>query len=212
MDDGRAHVAEPSGPPVGGVVVVHDWYGRLPHVRQACDDLAEAGLLALAPDLYDGRATTDPGQAERLMAALDADRARARLADATDELRARTGGRRVGALGFSMGGTLVLEAATSGRFDAAAAYYAALQPRQHRPIRCPVLLQLAEVDDWEPPDTPERFAAELRAAGTEVETHTWPGTEHSFANPDVPLHAPGPAAEAWAITVGFLRRHLATDP
>ena len=212
MDDGRAHVAEPSGPPVGGVLVVHDWYGRLPHVRQACDDLAEAGLLALAPDLYDGRTTTDPGEAERLMAALEGGRARTRLADATDELRARTGGRRVGALGFSMGGMLVLEEATRGKFNAVAAYYAALQPREHPPIRCPVLLHLAEVDDWEPPDVPERFAAELRAAGTEVETHTWPATEHSFANPDVPLHAPGPAAEAWVITVGFLRRHLATDP
>jgi carboxymethylenebutenolidase len=209
MDDGRAHVAEPSGPPAGGVLVVHDWYGRLPHVRQACDDLAEAGLLALAPDLYDGRTTTE---AERLMAALEDGRARARLADATDELRARTGGRRVGALGFSMGGTLVLQEATTGRFDAVAAYYAALLARGYPPIRCPVLLHLAEVDDWEPPDLPERFAAELRAAGTEVETHTWPGAEHSFANPDVPLHAPGPAAEAWTITVGFLRRHLATDP
>jgi carboxymethylenebutenolidase len=212
MDDGRTHVAEPSGAPAGGVLVVHDWYGRLPHVRRACDDLAEAGLLALAPDLYGGRTTTDPGQAERLMAALEGGGATARLADATDELRARTGGRRVGALGFSMGGTLVLQEATRGKFDAVAAYYAALQPRHHPPIRCPVLMHLAEVDDWEPPDLPERFAAELRAAGTEVETHTWPGTEHSFANPDVPLHAPGPAAEAWAITVGFLRRHLATDP
>lgn len=212
MDDGRAYVAEPVGPPVGGVLVVHDWYGRLPHVGQACDDLAEAGLLALAPDLYDGRTTTDPGQAERLMAALEGGRARARLADATDELRARTGGRRVGALGFSMGGTLVLEEATTGRFDAVAAYYAALQARQHPPIRCPVLLHFAEVDDWEPPDLPERFAAELRACGTEVETHSWPGTEHSFANLDVPLQAPGPAAGAWAITAGFLRRHLATGP
>jgi carboxymethylenebutenolidase len=212
MDDGRAHVAEPSGPPVGGVLVAHDGYGRLPHVRQACDDLAGAGLLALAPDLYDGRTTTDLGQAERLMAALEGGRARARLADAADELRARTGGRRVGALGFSMGGTLVLEEATTGRLDAVAAYYAALQAGTHPPIRCPVLLHLAEVDDWEPPDALERFAAELRAVGTEVETHTWPGTVHSFANADVPLHAPGPAAEAWAITVGFLRRHLATDP
>jgi dienelactone hydrolase len=62
--------------------------------------------------------------------------------------------------------------------------------------------------DWEPPDTPERFAVELRAAGTEVEVHAWPETGHSFANPDVPAHAPAQAAEAWAVTVAFLRRHL----
>jgi carboxymethylenebutenolidase len=58
-DPGRA---EPS-PPVAGVLVAHDWYGLLPHVRGACDELAAAGLVALAPDLYDGRTTTDPEQA-----------------------------------------------------------------------------------------------------------------------------------------------------
>jgi carboxymethylenebutenolidase len=207
-DDGRAYVAEPAGPPAGGVVVVHDWFGRLPHVRLACDDLAEAGLVALAPDLYDGRTTTDPEQAEQLMGALDAGRAGARLAAAADELRGRTGGRRVGALGFSMGGSLVLLEATSGKLDAVAAYYAALEEHERAPIPCPVLLQLAEADDWEPPDTPERFAVGLRAAGTEVEVHTWPGTGHSFANRDVPAHAAAQAAEAWAVTVAFLRRHL----
>jgi carboxymethylenebutenolidase len=205
-EDVRDHLAEPSGPPVAGVLVVHDWYGLLPHVRRACDGLAVAGLLALAPDLYDGRSTTDAGEAERLMDALDGGRARARLAAAAEELRARTGGGRVGALGFSMGGMLVLQEATTGKLDAVAVYYAALG--EDAQIRCPVLLQLAEVDDWPTPDFPERFAGALRAAGTEVESHTWLGTEHSFANPDVPLHAPEQAAEAWAGTVAFLRRHL----
>jgi carboxymethylenebutenolidase len=208
MMDGGAYVAEPAGPPAGGVVVAHDWFGLLPHVRLACDGLAEGGLAALAPDLYDGRATTDPEQAERLMGALDAGRAGARLTAAADELRGRTGGRRVGALGFSMGGSLVLLEATTGKLDAVAAYYAALGEHERAPIPCPVLLQLAEVDDWDPPDTPERFAVELRAAGTEVEVHAWPGTGHSFANPDVAAHAPAQAAEAWAVTVAFLGRHL----
>ena len=47
------------------------------------------------------------------------------------------------------------------------------------------------------------------ATGTEVEVQVWPGTEHSFANGDVSLHAPDAAAEAWAITVRFLRDRLA---
>jgi dienelactone hydrolase len=37
----------------------------------------------------------------------------------------------------------------------------------------------------------------------------WPDTEHSFANSDVARHAPDAAAEAWAITVRFLRDCLA---
>lgn len=205
------YLAEPSGPATAGVLVVHDWYGLLPHVRASCDELAAAGLAALAPDLYDGRTTTDSGQAEALMEALDNDAARARLDAATADLRERAGGGPVGGLGFSMGGFLTLLQATTGAYDAAAVYYAALDPERAAAIRCPVLLQLAEVEEFDPPEFFDGFVAALRAAGTEVRARTWPGTEHSFANRDVPLHAPDQAAEAWADTVGFLRGHLTTE-
>src|SRR3712207_7468077 len=46
------------------VVVVHDWYGQLPHVRALCDDLASAGFTALAVDLYDGATAADEAEAE----------------------------------------------------------------------------------------------------------------------------------------------------
>lgn len=202
------YLAEPSGPATAGVLVVHDWYGLLPHVRASCDELAAAGLVALAPDLYDGRTTTDAGQAEALMEALDNDAARARLDAATADLRERAGGGPVGGLGFSMGGFLTLLQATTGAYDAAAVYYAALDPERAAAIRCPVLLQLAEAEEFDPPEFFDGFVAALRAAGTEVRVRTWPGTEHSFANRDVPLHAPDQAAEAWSDTVGFLRGHL----
>ena len=57
-DDHGFYLAGPSGPERAGVLVVHDWYGLLPHVRAACDELAAAGLVALALDLYDGRTAT----------------------------------------------------------------------------------------------------------------------------------------------------------
>ncbi|HVD16034.1 MAG TPA: dienelactone hydrolase family protein [Actinomycetota bacterium] len=202
------YLAEPSGPGRAGVLVLHDWYGLLAHVRTACDELAAAGLVALAPDLYDGRSTTDPEQAEALMEALEDAKTQARLDAATADLRERTGGGPVGGLGFSMGGFRTLLQATTGAYDAIAVYYAALDEEQAPSIRCPVLLHLAEHDEFDPPELYERFVAALRAAGTQVEARTWPGTEHSFANADVALYAPKPAAEAWSITVQFLRDHL----
>jgi carboxymethylenebutenolidase len=120
------YLAEPSGQGRAGVMVVHDWYGLLPHVRTACDELAAAGLVAVAPDLYGGRATTDPEQAEALMEAMDTAKARARLDATTADLRERTGGGPVGGLGFSMGGFRILLQATTGAYDAVAVYYAAL--------------------------------------------------------------------------------------
>jgi len=107
-----------------------------------------------------------------------------------------------------MGGFRVLLQATTGAFDAAAVYYAALDAEQAASIHCPVLLHLAERDEFDPPEVFDQFVAGLRAAGTPVEARTWPGTEHSFANADVALHAPTQAAEAWSITVRFLRDHL----
>jgi carboxymethylenebutenolidase len=202
------YLAEPSGPGRAGVLVLHDWYGLLAHVRTACDELAAAGLVALAPDLYDGRSTTDPEQAEAMMEALEDAKTQARLDAATADLRERTGGGPVGGLGFSMGGFRTLLQATTGAYDAIAVYYAALDEEQAPSIRCPVLLHLAEHDEFDPPELYERFVAALRAAGTQVEARTWPGTEHSFANADVALYAPKPAAEAWSITVQFLRDHL----
>jgi carboxymethylenebutenolidase len=202
------YLAEPSGPATAGVLVVHDWYGLLPHVRASCDELAAAGLAALAPDLYDGRTTTDAGEAEALMEALDNDAALARLDAATAGLRERAGGGPVGGLGFSMGGFLTLLQATTGAFDAVAVYYAALGPKQAAAIRCPVLLQLAEDEEFDPPEFFQGFIEALEAGGTEIRARTWPGTEHSFANSDVALHAPAQAAEAWTETVVFLRSHL----
>ena len=206
---GSGYLSEPesAGP---AVIVVHDYFGALPHIRERCDALALAGFMALAPDLYAGRSTTDPEQAEELLSQLDVGRARILLTSAARQLRAHPKVRpeRVGAVGFSAGGWLALLTATTGVLDAVVAYYAALGPGEQAPIPCPVLLHFAEVDEWEPADLPARFMAEARARGTPVADRTWPGTEHSFANADVPAWAPGPAADAWADTVAFLSRHL----
>jgi carboxymethylenebutenolidase len=198
-----------AGPPAAGVLVVHDWYGLLPHVRDACDELAAAGLVALAPDLYGGRTAADPEQAEALAEGLDRAAVPARLSEATGTLRARVDGGPVGVLGWSLGWSYAVGQATRGDVDAAAIYYAAGDEDDAARIRCPVLLHLAEHDEFDPPELYQGFVDALRAAGTEVEVHTWPGTEHSFANRDVPLHVPGAADEAWSITLGFLREHLA---
>jgi len=220
-DDQGFYLAEPSGPataggsgglkagpPAAGVVVVHDWYGQLPHVRAVADELAAAGLTALAVDLYDGRTATDPGQAETLADQMDRAAAPTRLDEAVAALKARTDGGPVGVLGWSLGGMYAVGLATRGELAAVALYYAAGDEDDAAKLHCPVLLHLAETDEFDPPEFYEGFVDALRAAGTEVEVHTWPGTEHSFANRDVALHAPDPAAEAWAITVRFLRDNL----
>src|SRR5438046_3220896 len=59
-----------SGP---GVLVLHAWWGLTEPFRQVCDRLAEAGFVALAPDLYRGKTTAAIEEAQALGAALDRD-------------------------------------------------------------------------------------------------------------------------------------------
>ena len=46
-------------PSDAGVILVHDWYGQLPHVRAAADALSTAGFVACATDLYGGEHDPD---------------------------------------------------------------------------------------------------------------------------------------------------------
>jgi len=198
--------------PTGGVVVVHDRYGALPHLRARCELLARSGMTALAPDLYGGRFTIDEAEAEHLAAQLDPDLAVTRLLGAVEYLR-RRGVERLGLLGFSTGGYLALQLITGVRVDATVTYYAALPADQWVPIGCPMQLHLAETDHFDPPELPEAFAEWLVAGGTDpVETYHYPGTRHGFANPDVAAYRPGSSELAWARTVRFLGSHLIWEP
>ena len=53
------------------VVVIQEWWGLNDQIRGVCDRFAAAGFNALAPDLYKGRVTAKPDEANHLMTGLD---------------------------------------------------------------------------------------------------------------------------------------------
>ena len=77
------------------------------------DRFAAEGFFALAPDLYHGETTTRPDEAERLLMALNIGRAIADLSSAVSYLFGLEGvsPKKVGVVGFCMGGQLALAAA-----------------------------------------------------------------------------------------------------
>ena len=109
---GRAsgYLAVPSGGAQSGpgVIVLQEWWGLVAQIKRTCDRFAEAGFLALAPDLYHGTTVplTEPDEAGKQMMALRMDDAAKDLSGAVDDVRRRTGRDKVGVIGFCMGGGL----------------------------------------------------------------------------------------------------------
>ena len=196
-----------TGAPV--VVVVHDWYGRLPWLTPYAEALASrGGFRVVVPDLYDGVATDDAGEADVLSEQVSGSAAREAIIGEIEAARA-DGSPRAGIIGFSMGGGLALQIAQLGEVDAAVAYYATLQAAQQGVIPCPVLLHFAEQDEWPETGSPEQFVSRLRENGTPVTQHGYAGTEHGFANASIPaLIDTRAAALAFARTTVFLETHL----
>jgi carboxymethylenebutenolidase len=198
------YFGEPGAPLV---VVVHDWFGRLPWLGQLGVSLASEGLQVAVPDFLAGRSTTDPLEARQLVEGIDIGAALAIIDDIIDEARLY-GTEKVGVLGFSTGGWLALVHAQGGEVDAVVAYYATISERHHGIIPCPLLLQYAEHDDWEHGGDPVSFTQRLEQHGTPTTLYTYLGTEHHFANTSQPAADSRAAALAHARTSAFFAAHL----
>ncbi len=48
----NAYYAEPEGQPPAAIIVIQEIFGINAGIRRKCDTLAEAGYLAVAPDLF----------------------------------------------------------------------------------------------------------------------------------------------------------------
>ena len=174
-----------SGP---GVIVVQEWWGLVPHIRDVADRFAAAGFTALAPDLYHGQSSTEPDGAGKLMMALNIETAAKDLSGAIDLLVQRTGRPKVGVVGYCMGGALALVAAAR-RPDSVAAcapYYGVIgwpsaQPDWSR-LAAKVVGEYAEHDDYAGPAASAAFQQTLRDLGHDATLHVHPGTHHAFFN------------------------------
>lgn len=207
------YLALPLGPGPG-VIVIQEWWGLVPHIKQIADRFAREGFVALAPDLYHGQATTSPDQAGKLMMALRIDEAEQDLRGAVRYLRTHPSNRsgKVGTVGFCMGGALSLFAASKNPdVDACVVFYGGhpnVTPDLEK-LRAPVLGLYAEKDTFVTPQSVKDLEARLKALGKRAEMHIYPGAQHAFFNDERPEVYDRKAAEdAWDRTVKFFTREL----
>ncbi|MGH9003742.1 MAG: dienelactone hydrolase family protein [Acidimicrobiia bacterium] len=211
-----AYVSLPPSGSGPGVVVIQEWWGLVPHIRDVADRLAAEGFVAMAPDLYHGEATTEPDEAGKLLMEMRLDEAAKEMAATVDALLAmpETTGDGVGAVGFCAGGGLALKLATIKPEVAACVCYYGF-PRQGMEwdlsaVKAAVLGHFAEHDDWAPRELADGMERELRAAGVDVTFHhDYSGTTHAFFNDSRPEVYDAEAADrSWRRTVEFFRAHL----
>ena len=205
-------------PPSGrgpGLIVIQEWWGLVGHIKALCDRFAEAGFVALAPDMYHGEQTTSPDQAGKLLMALNIAEAGKDLRGAANYLLAHPSvePRKVGTIGFCMGGQLALYAAQElGDVITAAVDFYGIHPAVRidpARVKVPVLAHFGTRDTSIPLDGARALAAGVEAAGGHFEMHVYEAG-HAFFNDARPqVYDAANAALAWDRTLTFLRARLA---
>ncbi|MDO9313944.1 MAG: dienelactone hydrolase family protein [Burkholderiaceae bacterium] len=219
--DGRGiegYLSEPAhSDDAAAVVVIQEWWGVNEQIRGVADRFAQAGYIALVPDLYRGKATVEAEEAHHLMGGLDfGDAASQDIRGAVQFLKARS--RKVGLTGFCMGGALTLLALTKvPEVDAGVVWYGypPLEFIDTSAIRAPMLAHWATDDEFFPIATVDALEQKLQAAGVRYSGHRYLA-KHAFANETAvgPHRLPATQFDpawsqiAWDRTFGFLGQWL----
>jgi len=211
------YLATPPGNPGPGVIVIQEWWGLVPHIRAVADRFAGAGFAALAPDLYHGVQAAEPDRAGKLLMGMAMDQAARDIAGAARylaDLPALDGG--VGTVGFCVGGSLALWAATlSAHITATVAFYPVLPWERMRPdwsnnAGKAAVIHASEEDGTSAAPGVQAARRAIEGAGGKVTLYDYPGTSHAFFNDDRPeVYDRRAAATAWARTLELLRSRLA---
>jgi carboxymethylenebutenolidase len=194
------------------VLVLHSWWGLTPYFRRVADRLADAGFVALAPDLHLGHRAATESEARALLASMDPNVVADLVVSSAATLQGMpaTAGAPIGVVGFSMGASwaLWLAARRADTVGAVVAFYGT-QDIDFRAMRARVQLHAAEHDDFVSDDELTLLEAGLRLDGVSVDVLRHPGTGHWFMEADRPDAFVEDAAErAWEHTIRFLRREL----
>ncbi|HEY3130917.1 MAG TPA: dienelactone hydrolase family protein [Acidobacteriota bacterium] len=197
-----------------GVIVIQEWWGLVPHIKDVADRFAEAGFTALAPDLYHGKTTKSPDEAGKLMMSLRIDETEKDLRGAVHYLleNANTSSDKIGTVGYCMGGALSLFAACkNSEVGACVVFYGghpSIKP-DLKNLKAPLLGLYAGKDTSVTPESVRELEKQLKALGKHAEIHIYPDANHAFFNDERPdVYNEKAAKDAWRRTIDFLRREL----
>ena len=210
---GGGYLAVPDGAgPFPGVVVIHEAYGLNDQIRGVARRFAQTGYAALAADLFAGRIRAVC--MARYMAGLllgSVNRS------GIDDLKAtltylaklpEVDARRLGAIGFCMGGGFAIAwACTDSRLKAIAPFYATNpRPLEVTKRLCPVVGSYPGRDFTA--GAGRALDAALNEHGIAHDIKTYPEARHSFFNNTRPVYDKDASEDAWQRTLRFFDEQI----
>ncbi|WP_022882816.1 dienelactone hydrolase family protein [Gryllotalpicola ginsengisoli] len=237
FDGFSGYVSRPDGDPKGALIVIHEIWGLVDHIKDVADRFAAQGYLAVAPDILShGGITPEVGdELQRLRESADEEErtrlqplmrekmapvnepgygswAVGALQQVVDWLEPQPGvDGRIGVIGFCFGGSYAFAlAANDERIKAAAPFYGAPpQSTDYAGIRCPVRAFYGRNDPRLIDGLPE-VERGMKEAGVDFEAKVYEGAGHAFFN-DANSHAydADAAADAWQRVLAFFDEAVA---
>lgn len=215
-----AHIARPAGTPKAAIIVIPEIFGVNEGIRGKCAKWAEAGYLAVAPDIFWRFAPgveLNPDVPEQLNEAFgyfqryDANDGVYDIEATIKWLRGSEGVAKVGCAGYCLGGRLAYMAAARTDIDASVGYYGVMIDQmldEAHGIARPLMLHIPTADHFVGPEAQAAIHAGLDNH-PRVTLHDYPGLDHGFAAEMGDRRDEPGAALADGRTMAFLTEHLA---
>lgn len=175
-----------------GVLVVHEWWGHNQYARKRAEMLAAQGYTALAVDMYgEGKQASHPEDAGRFAGELKKNMGEATnrfiAADNFLQAQASVEPTKISAIGYCLGGGIVLEMARRGvDLDLVASFHGSLgteHPAKADAVNAKVLVYNGAEDPFVKAEQIDALKAEMKKAGVDFSFTSYPGAKHSFTNP-----------------------------
>ena len=216
-----------------GIIIIHEAFGLVEHIRDIARRFANIGYNALAPDLYSrAGGPSNPDDIATVMPVMFAKPDTEAVRDleaAAAHLRGLSGATaKVGAIGFCSGGRqTLLFACSSDKVDAAVDCWggfihratpdAETTPSRPKPIldmvgqlHCPLFAVFGEEDQNPPVALAEEVRSRAQRAGKDATTKVYKNAGHAFLADYRPSYREQPAFELWSDAVAFFAKHLKT--
>ncbi len=214
-DTVSAYLAVPVGKEkFPALILVHEWWGLTPWMKENADNFAKRGIVALAVDLYRGKVTSNYKEAAELSSTLPKARAITDLKSAFQYLDKlpQVNKSKIGSIGWCFGGGYSFQAALNiPELKACVVCYGSLNYTGNslKEIHCPILCAFGDSDKVFPPKVVNDFENSAKENSLNTTVKFYPGGQHAFMNPyNKTGYNKSDAEKAWNDIYSFLDKNL----